>query len=448
MFEQSGKTPETAVSPSQLNSMARRSIENKLGRIWLSGEVSDVYKAASGHLYFSLKDQQSSVKCTFFRQFNFQKINLKNGDNLLTFGQATLYEERGTFQLKVERVEKSGIGDMAKAFAELKLKLEALGYFSPEHKQKLPAVIHSLAIVTSKTSAAITDVLNVIKRRNPLIEIQIYHASVQGDNAIEEIINALLTADINHHDAILLTRGGGSQEDLWTFNDISIAQTLFNLSTPCVSAIGHERDVSISDLVADVSAITPSAAAELLSSDLAQSKQKLSHNLQLLYNSMLNLLNSCAQKVDSSHLKLEKSHPKSAIENQKNHVQHQQAKLQHFIKLSLKNAQTQLSTLKSKHNHFDFKLKEKFERINYLQHNLENLITITHENKQIQVQNLAQNLNTLSPLATLSRGYSITLLQNSHELMTHSSQLKEGDTIKTQFATSSVFSKIVAPKSS
>jgi len=438
-----GKSPENALSPSKLNNLARRTIENHLGSIWITGEVTDYYKAPSGHSYFSLKDQKSSIKCTFFKQYNFKNAAIKNGDHLLALGQATLYEERGTFQLKVERVETSGIGDMAKAFAELKVKLEAMGYFSPEKKQPLPTHINSLGIVTSKTSAAITDILNVIKRRNPLLDVLIYHASVQGDSAVEEIIDALLAADIYNHDVILLTRGGGSQEDLWTFNDVSIAQTLFNLTTPCVSAVGHERDTSISDLVADSSAITPTAAAELLTPDIANTKLKIAHHFNTLQNIMTTILNSYKQQIDIAFHQLEKSHPKNAILQRKQFLNSQYDKLTQLLVNKVNHQKNKLTLQKNNLGHYDFELKRKNYEINMRFKNIENLAELKLENRFSRIQNLSNRLNTLSPLSTLSRGYSVTLNNNDKSIIKHPTQLSRGDEIETIVETGKILSKVI-----
>lgn len=437
-----GKSPDNALTPSRLNNLARQTIENHLGNIWLTGEVSDLYMAPSGHAYFSLKDHKSSIKCTFFKQYNFKQIKIKNGDSLLVLGQATLYEERGTFQLKVERVESSGIGDMAKAFAELKIKLEALGYFSPDKKKKLPPVISSLGIITSKSSAAITDVLNVIKRRNPLLEVTIYHASVQGERATEEIIDALLTADINNHDVVLLTRGGGSEEDLWTFNDVSIAQTLFNLITPCVSAIGHERDTSISDLVADVTAITPTAAAELLTPDIANTKLKLSHHQLALKQLIQNKLNKHKQQLDIAYHKLEKSHPKNAIFQEQQRLDSHFGKLHALIMQSIQSKSNQLSLKTSHLMHHDFNLDTKKSDIQLLKNKIANLTSNKFEKSLTTLSSLSNRLNTLSPLATLSRGYSITLNNNIKTVITDSAQVTIGDELETIIETGKIISRV------
>ncbi|MCF6318681.1 MAG: exodeoxyribonuclease VII large subunit [Proteobacteria bacterium] len=437
-----GKSPENALTPSRLNNLARRAIEKQLGSVWLNGEVSDFYKAPSGHAYFSLKDQKSSVKCTFFKQYNFKNTEIKNGDNLLALGQATLYEERGTFQLKVERVETSGIGDMARAFAELKIKLETMGYFSPDKKQALPHSINSLAIVTSKTSAAISDVLNVIKRRNPLLKVQIYHTSVQGERAVEEIIDALLNADINKHDVILLTRGGGSQEDLWTFNDVSIAQTLFNLTTPCVSAIGHERDTSISDLVADVSAITPTAAAEMLTPDIANLKLKLQHHKQSLENLIINRLNNNRQQLDIAYHKLEKSHPRNALLQAKQRLESQFERMLGLIKQTHSSKSNDLQLLKNNLMRHDFKIDQKKSDAQLMLNNIGNLAIIKLDKGLTAVQNLSNRLNTLSPLSTLSRGYSITLKNNNKAIIKNSNQVAIGDELETVVESGKIISKV------
>lgn len=438
-----GKTAESALSPSRLNNLARSTIENNLGTLWVTGEVTDYYLAPSGHAYFSLKDTQSSIKCTFFRQYNFKKTIIKNGDNLLALGQATLYEERGTFQLKVERVETSGIGDMAKAFAELKVKLEGLGYFKSESKQKIPQVINSLAIVTSQTSAAVKDVLNVIKRRNPLLHVTIYHASVQGEAAIGEIIDALLSADINQHDVILLTRGGGSQEDLWTFNDVSVAQTLFNINTPCVSAIGHERDNSITDLVADACSITPTAAAEMLTPDIENNILKLKHNLATMQKIVRNKLSSQTQQLDIAFHKLQKSHPKNQITKEKQQLDNKISTLKHAIKSTIQAQIQRHSKLENNLIHFNFEINSKNTYLTYTQNNLYNLISIKQEKHLSEIRNLSNSLNTLSPLATLSRGYSITLKQDNGEVITDNKHVQVGDVIETKLKKGMVVSRVV-----
>ncbi len=443
MQNNSGKTPEHALSPSQINKLARTTIENHIEAVWIQGEVGDLYKAASGHAYFSLKDGKSSVKCTFFKHYNYAKVELANGDNLLVFGQATLYEERSTFQIKVERLEKSGTGAMAQAFAQLKVKLEAMGYFDAEKKQNLPQNINSLAIVTSKHSAAITDVLNVIKRRNPLLNIKIYHASVQGEQAIEEIIDALLLADINQHDVILLTRGGGSEEDLWTFNDVSIAQTLFNLQTPSVSAIGHERDSVISDLVADVCAITPSAAAELLTPDISQLKLRLSHDMRLLQDLITRQMDKLNQKVDNNYHLLEKFHPHNRIKMEYQQVLGHYQKLKQTMQQKIQNLTNHNNLQKQYFKQYHFPTIPQKTKVETLNNKMMQQLKQLFKQKHQKLETLSQQLNTLSPLSTISRGYSITLKKNSGKIIRSTTQAKTGEIIATKLIDGEIYSKII-----
>ncbi len=444
MHSNNGKTPENALNPSQLNRLAKNSLENSIGSVWIAGEVTNASANQNLHIYFALKDATASVSCAFFKNANFGNIRLKNGDSLLIYGNASLFEKTGNYQIIVKRVEKSGTGDRAKAFAELKVQLEAMGYFSQEKKKSLPKIIKSLAIVTSQTSAAITDVLNVIKRRNPLLNITIYHASVQGDNAVEEIIDALLTADINQHDVILLTRGGGSIDDLWTFNDVSIAQTLFNLETPCVSAIGHERDIAISDLVADSFAITPTAAAEMLTPDISELKIKLKHNLQSLHRIIIANLNNKSQQIDNSFHQLEKSHPQTKIQLEKQKLKSSSEKLQQLAIQSLQSKSSQLSLVSHYFKHYDFNLNEQKSKLEYLINNLTQVVEQSLDKNKSQLNILIHSLNTLSPLSTLSRGYSITLNHNTNMIINNGNHVKSGDIIETKLKEGRILSKVIS----
>ncbi len=444
MHTNNGKTPENAIKPSQLNRLAKSSLENSIGSVWITGEVTNASANQNLHIYFALKDASAAVNCAFFKNANFSNIRVKNGDNVLVYGQVSLFEKTGNYQIIVKRIEKSGVGDRAKAFGELKVQLEAMGYFSQEKKKPIPKIINSLAIVTSQTSAAITDVLNVIKRRNPLLDVSIYHASVQGDNAVEEIIDALLTADINNHDVILLTRGGGSIDDLWTFNDVSIAQTLFNLETPCVSAIGHERDSAITDLVADSFAITPTAAAEMLTPDINNLKIKLNHNLQTLQQLIIATINNKSQQIDNSFHQLEKSHPQTKIQLEKQKLKSTSEKLQQLITQSIQTKSSQLSLANNFLKHYDFNLKEQKSKLDYLKYNLTQSIEHSLVYKKNQLHNLILTLNTLSPLSTLSRGYSITLKSSDNTIITDKSQIKINDIITTRLKNGTIRSKVIS----
>ena len=426
----SGKTPENAFTPAGLNHISKQLLENELGSVWVRGEVSNANSNQNLHIYFSLKDENASVSCAFFKNANFANQRVKNGDNLLVYGQVSLFEKTGNYQIIVKRIESSGIGDMAKAFAELKIKLESMGYFDPSKKKKIPSVINSIGIVASQSSAAVRDVLNVIKRRNPLLNVKIYHASVQGENAVGEIIDALLMADIGSHDAILLTRGGGSQEDLWTFNDVSIAQTLFNLSTPCVSAIGHERDTSISDLVADVSAITPSAAAELLTPDMENLKNRLENNIKVLQRNMQIHLNNYSQQLDINFHKLQKSHPKVRILTEKKELQNRFDKLKSLFNNQNDERDRKLNHVLLKLKKHDFAIGENKVSMNLAEKRIANAMQQKLDNNHNKIANLSHALDNLSPLSTLSRGYSITLKADSKSIIKSTDDVSVGDVIE------------------
>jgi exodeoxyribonuclease VII large subunit len=256
-------------------------------------------------------------------------------------------------------------------------------------------------------------------------------------------------SDINQHDVILLTRGGGSEEDLWTFNDVSIAQTLFNLTTPCVSAIGHERDTSISDLVADVSAITPTAAAELLTPDLTNTKVKIQHNYKTLKHLLTNQLNTYRQKLDITFHQLEKSHPKNAINQEKQQLNIQFNKLQALVNQKVQSIANELTLKQNNLKHYDFKINSKKSDLNLMFNNISNLISIKFEKGLSDCQNLSNKLNTLSPLSTLSRGYSITLKKNNKQVITSPKQVNLGEQLETIVDKGTIISNVthVLPKS-
>ena len=262
---------ECIFSVAELNNATRDLLEGHFQDIWVQGEISNLSQPSSGHIYFSLKDGQAQVRCAWFRgKQGPQRFQIDNGQLMLVRARVTLYPERGDFQLVVEKVTLAGLGLLQQQLEALKRKLHAQGWFDERHKKKLPMYPQCVGIISSASGAALQDVLSVLKRRAPFIKIFVYSCFVQGNDAPKSIIRALTRADAEAKcDVLLLTRGGGSLEDLWAFNNEALAQAIFTCKTPIVSAIGHEIDFSISDFVADVRAATPSAAAELVSPDLS-----------------------------------------------------------------------------------------------------------------------------------------------------------------------------------
>jgi exodeoxyribonuclease VII large subunit len=257
--------PDT-LTPSQLNTLARTLLEDAFPLVWVEGELGNVARPSSGHLYFALKDERAQVRCAMFRpKSTWLKFVPREGLRVLARGRLTLYEARGEYQLVVDHMEEAGEGALRRAFEALQAKLAAEGLFDDARKQPLPAWVRRLGVITSPTGAAVRDVLSVLARRCPLLEVEVLPVPVQGEGAAAQIAAMLRRADASgRYDALLLARGGGSLEDLWAFNDEALARAIAAARTPVVSAVGHETDFTLADFAADLRAPTPSVAAELL----------------------------------------------------------------------------------------------------------------------------------------------------------------------------------------
>ena len=258
-----------AITVSQLNRQAKTLLEQGLARLWVEGEISNIARPASGHVYFTLKDKSAQIRAAFFRQRQRgPTISFKDGDQVLVYGRVSLYEARGDYQLIVEQIEPAGEGALKRQFEVLKKKLAAEGLFDEDRKQELPELPTRIGVITSPTGAAIRDIVSILGRRFPSIPIVIYPSAVQGDAAPQELITALATAIRRDEcDVLILARGGGSLEDLWAFNDEQLARAIAESPIPIISAVGHEVDFTIADFVADLRAPTPSGAAELVVPD-------------------------------------------------------------------------------------------------------------------------------------------------------------------------------------
>ncbi len=262
----SGFSRRELLSVSDVNAMVRTALEGAFGELWVEGEISNYSHAASGHRYFTLKDDKSQIRCVLFRgRAQFVRFEPENGMQVVVRAEITVYAPRGEYQLSVGLIEPAGVGALQVAFEQLKQKLEAEGLFDPARKREMPALPQRLGIVTSPSGAAVRDILTVLRRRHPNIQVTIYPALVQGEEAPPQIAEGIATLDrLGRFDVIIVSRGGGSMEDLWAFNDERVARAIAACGTPVVSAVGHEIDFTIADLVADVRAPTPSAAAEMV----------------------------------------------------------------------------------------------------------------------------------------------------------------------------------------
>ena len=401
--------------------LCKNSIEKNIPQSFVQGEISNLSKPSSGHWYFSLKDENSQIRCAFFR-LNQRKVQFKpeNGMSVIIRGVTTLYPQRGDFQLIVQQMEPAGVGNLQLAFEQLKNKLRLEGLFDSDNKKDLPIYPEKIGVISSSTGSVIRDIIEVLKSRYPLSKILLYDTIVQGENAHHKIIKAIKAADNQKTcDVLILARGGGSLEDLWAFNEEELARAIFDCSTPIISSIGHETDTTIADFVADVRAPTPSAAAVSATPDVSA----------ILYNaSKLRkyLLESIKQSVQSNKYSL-------ALLKQRIIDPSQQLLLnaQKLDDLELRLIRT------NKHLIEENKRKLKL-LISQLKNYSENFIKL----QKNQLTNRASVLSLLSPLNTLSRGYTIT--QNSKgEIVTSHTQINSEELIVTQFNDGKVSSKVV-----
>ena len=388
-------------SVSELTKNIRSILEESFQSIWVEGEVSNFIKHQSGHMYFSIKDKESVIACIFFRGANASlKFEIKDGMKVLCFGKISVYDKRGQYQLYVKSVEPKGAGALQIAFEQLKEKLKKEELFDEAHKNPLPYLPQRVGVITSPTGAAIRDILNVAKRRFSNIEIILNPVRVQGDEAKQEIVEALdLFNTLKNVDVIILGRGGGSLEDLWAFNEEIVARAIYVSSIPIISAVGHEIDWTISDLVADRRAPTPSAAAELI----IPKKEDLLFSLNNLSDRMTTSLLS---KVDFMSTRLKDISERRVLKEPLNIIVQREQEIDDIAETLSKQ--------------IDFTLK------------------LTNEN----VNNLIGKLHALSPLGILSRGYSITMNKPGEKIIKDTNTLKKGDIIKTKLSKGEIISRV------
>ena len=334
--------PASIMTVSELNRLAREVLEQSFPLFWVSGEISNFIRAASGHWYFSLKDQAAQVKCVMFKGRNsYVDFIPREGDKIEARATVTLYEARGDFQLTVEFVQKAGLGALFEAFEKLKAKLAHEGLFDAAFKKPIPTNPLTIGIVTSPDAAALRDVLTTLKRRNPNINIIIYPTPVQGKGAAQLIAKAIRSASQRAEvDTLIICRGGGSMEDLWQFNEEVVARAIDDCPIPTISGVGHETDFTICDFVADMRAATPTAAAELACADIRALQNQLIHLQNRLNKQIYFLLNQTAQKLD--YLARRLISPKQQIENRAIQVKQLQYRLGLAFKQNMQNQQHRL----------------------------------------------------------------------------------------------------------
>jgi exodeoxyribonuclease VII large subunit len=426
------------LTPSALNRLARDLLEDALPSIWIEGELSNVMRAGSGHLYFTLKDSAAQVRCAMFKpRSTWLRFRPADGMHVLARGRVTLYEGRGEFQLVVEHLEEAGEGALRRAFDALKARLAGEGLFASERKRALPRFARRIAVVTSSRGAALHDVLSVIARRFPLAEIDLVAVPVQGHDAppaIAAAINALSRA--RRHDIVLLTRGGGSLEDLWAFNDEAVARAIHASAIPIVSAIGHEIDFTIADFVADLRAPTPSAAAELIVPDASDLSRVVERQRARLEQGMRRALETRLQRIDNAAARLQAQRPEARLARGAERARQLEWRLQTLLRTTFESRHSRTQRLRSRLTAVDplVLLARRRERTLVLADRLRAAIVRTAERRALRLAELARTLNAVSPLATLDRGYAIVFDRETGRVVRSIADVVDGVALRTRVA--------------
>lgn len=428
----------------RLNREVRTVLEDVFPAIWVQGEISNLAKPASGHLYFSLKDTAAQVRCAMFKnRQSGLRFEPENGMQVMARANVGLYEGRGEFQLIIQSLEPAGAGALQLAFEALKQKLAAEGLFDEVHKKPLPAYPKTIGIITSASGAAVRDILSILKRRYPAANIIIYPTLVQGEGAGLEIANTIKRVEArNECDVFILTRGGGSIEDLWAFNEEIVARTLFEIETPVVSGVGHEIDFTISDFVADHRAPTPSAAAELISPDSSDVLKILNHREEQLRRSQKQVINNFQNHV--ALLSKRVPHPKQRLMQLIQRTDEYSMRLKHHVEKNISIQKVSLTETAGKINELNpaHKIARQIEKVDVLRNQFKQLIGHTLEKANNEIRNLEQLLNTVSPISTLERGYAIVTEQKTNKIVTNSNHLQSGDQLNIRLAHSEIESTV------
>lgn len=437
----------------QLNARAKRVLETQFPLVWVEGELSNFAAPRSGHWYFTLKDEHAQIRSAMFRSRNITtRCKPKDGLHVLLRARLSLFEERGDYQLIVDHMEEAGVGRLQRAFEQLKAKLAAEGLFDADRKQPLPQHPKHVGVITSASGAAIHDILTVFARRFPATVITLLPVAVQGAQAVPEVCDAI--RDANRFagqldpplEVLIVGRGGGSLEDLWAFNDEKVARAIADSELPIVSAVGHEIDFSIADFVADVRAPTPSAAAEMLSPDQDVIAQRFDRMEQALAENILGLIYSQQEKV--ANLRRHIRHPGEKLAQQRMRIAHGE-------KVLINSMLNRLAALQHRIERADNIVSNNNPQVRVVQHQaqvaqyaktLRHRIESLLAQRQAQLTMQAQVLNTVSPLATLQRGYAIVQDKNN-EIVRDAHAVQPGDAITARVANGSLLCTVNASRS-
>lgn len=435
----------TVLSVSELNRSVATMLETEFSWVWVEGEISNLSRPASGHIYFSLKDSGAQIRCAMFKgRMRDLKFKPENGMNIVIRGKVSLYEARGDYQIIVDKMDEAGDGLLQQQFEALKQQLSKEGLFAENIKQPVPEHPKTIGVITSPSGAAIRDVLSVIERRFPSIPVKLFPVPVQGGEASPAICDAIYKMDKHKLcDVILLVRGGGSIEDLWAFNEEKVARAIHLCNIPIVSGIGHEIDFTIADFVADFRAATPTAAAEKVTPDQSSYLQSTLWYGQRLLQLINESIETLSTRTNHLQKRLEQQHPSTVLNNLSQRVDEIDQRIRmawnnncQQYKNDLVQTNAQLLALSPEH-----KINISGNRVANCWQQIQLMMNNQLHQQRLQLTNQVSTLNALSPLQTMSRGYSITYDSNGKALK-NASSLKRGDTLKTRLHENEVLSVI------
>ena len=438
------------ISVTELNKLAKSLLENGIPKLWIEGEISNLARPVSGHIYFSLKDETSQIRCVWFKQRQSTNANdISNGMKMLALGKISLYQPRGEYQFIIEKMETAGEGDLKRKYEELKQKLFNEGLFDREKKLEIPKLPKKIGVITSPSGAAIRDVLSILKRRFPLLPIVIFPITVQGDNAAPDIENALKKANLRADcDVLILTRGGGSLEDLWAFNEEIVARAIHASKIPIISAIGHETDTTIADFVSDIRAPTPSGAAEIVTPDQNELLKLLKTLFGRIEHETNQYINSKSQSMDWLSKRLSQSSPIMTVRKQIEISGNLRKLLFSSIGRNLSLHTKAVDSLKFRLNSSSPKLKIQ----KAISHLSEMQLKVTTSTKSSvtklnsQLTTLGKTLDSLSPLKTLERGYAVARDSKTKKIISNSEKVSINSQIDIKLAKGEIATKVIKRK--
>ena len=429
----------------RLNQTVRSLLEREMGQVWITGEISNFSQPASGHWYFTLKDDTAQVRGAMFRNSN-RRVTFRpqHGQQVLVRASVTLYDPRGDYQIIVESMQPAGEGLLQQKYEQLKAALSAEGLFDQQFKQPLPTPAHCIGVITSKTGAALHDILHVLRRRDPSLPVVIYPTAVQGDDAPGQIVRAIELANARQEcDVLIVGRGGGSLEDLWSFNDERVARAIFASRIPVVSAVGHETDVTIADFVADLRAPTPSAAAEIVSRNQTELLRQIQSAQQRLEMAMDFFIANRTRRFTQLNHRLQQQHPQLRLARQQTVLEKLRQRMRVALDSQLKQASQRQRRVAQRLNQQNpqpriWRAQTRIQQLEYrLAESLRAQLSVTRE----RFGKAVTHLEAVSPLSTLARGYSVTTAADG-KVLKQAKQVKTGDTLTTRLADGWVESEV------